>query len=99
MISYLKFKKTPTHRREQMRIAWLSEQGGACALCPRSVTPEDRHELLVDHCHRTGWVRGLLCSSCNLAMAAIDRGDEWIARAIAYRDAVRVKVEIDADSS
>lgn len=37
-------------------------QGGACAMC--SAAPE---RLLVDHCHRTGLVRGLLCTSCNTA--------------------------------
>lgn len=37
-------------------------QDGACAMCSAS-----RGRLLVDHCHRTGQVRGLLCSSCNTA--------------------------------
>ena len=38
-------------------------QAGACAMC--SARPDCR--LLVDHCHRTGLVRGLLCTSCNTA--------------------------------
>ncbi|MFE2710651.1 endonuclease domain-containing protein [Streptomyces mirabilis] len=37
-------------------------QAGACAMC--SASPR---RLLVDHCHRTGLVRGLLCTSCNTA--------------------------------
>ncbi|WP_406122870.1 endonuclease VII domain-containing protein [Streptomyces canus] len=37
-------------------------QAGACAMC--NARPE---RLLVDHCHRTGLVRGLLCTSCNTA--------------------------------
>jgi len=37
-------------------------QAGACAMC--SASPE---RLLVDHCHRSGFVRGLLCTSCNTA--------------------------------
>lgn len=37
-------------------------QAGACAMCSAS-----RRRLLVDHCHRTGLVRGLLCDSCNTA--------------------------------
>ena len=37
-------------------------QDGACAMCGAS-----RGRLLVDHCHRTGAVRGLLCTSCNTA--------------------------------
>lgn len=39
-------------------------QAGACALCSAS-----RGRLLVDHCHRTGLIRGLLCTSCNTAEA------------------------------
>ena len=37
-------------------------QDGACAMCSAS-----RGRLLVDHCHQTGQIRGLLCSSCNTA--------------------------------
>jgi hypothetical protein len=37
-------------------------QAGACALC--SARPE---RLLVDHCHLSGLIRGLLCTSCNTA--------------------------------
>ncbi|MFG2400838.1 endonuclease domain-containing protein [Streptomyces lydicus] len=39
-------------------------QADACALCSAS-----RRRLLVDHCHRTGLIRGLLCTSCNTAEA------------------------------
>lgn len=37
-------------------------QDGACAMC--SALP---NRLLVDHCHRSGLIRGLLCTSCNTA--------------------------------
>lgn len=37
-------------------------QAGACAMCSAS-----GGRLLVDHCHRSGLVRGLLCTSCNTA--------------------------------
>lgn len=42
--------------------ALLALQGGHCALCPN--TPKTRR-LAVDHDHRTGRVRGLLCFRCN----------------------------------
>ncbi|WP_432077860.1 endonuclease domain-containing protein [Streptomyces sp. YPW6] len=42
-------------------------QAGACAMC--SAHPA---RLLVDHCHRTGLIRGLLCTSCNTAEGLSD---------------------------
>ena|SRR5690606_30293391 len=38
-------------------------QGGKCALCQRATGKSRR--LAVDHDHKTGKVRGLLCSICN----------------------------------
>ena len=40
------------------------DQGGVCKIC--EVPP--RRMLVVDHCHLSGKVRGLLCSSCNLGL-------------------------------
>lgn len=42
--------------------AKLGEQGGVCAICWQ---PPVTKRLAVDHDHRTGQVRGLLCSRCN----------------------------------
>ncbi len=44
----------------------LAYQGGECALCGRP--PKDGKSLHVDHDHDTGYVRGLLCFSCNAAL-------------------------------
>ena len=41
----------------------LDAQGGRCEICGES---PDRHRLFVDHDHRTGKVRGLLCQGCNM---------------------------------
>lgn len=38
-------------------------QGGRCAICIGMMTPAH-----IDHCHRNGHVRGLLCSPCNLRL-------------------------------
>lgn len=42
--------------------ALLEAQGGKCAICRRR--PKSKR-LAVDHDHKTGAVRGLLCSRCN----------------------------------
>lgn len=38
-------------------------QGGVCCICERATGKTKR--LAVDHDHETGYVRGLLCSTCN----------------------------------
>lgn len=40
----------------------LDSQGGACAICH---TVPKRKRLAVDHDHKTGHIRGLLCTQCN----------------------------------
>lgn len=42
-------------------------QNNACALCHA-----DDKKLVVDHCHKTGRVRGLLCNGCNLFVSKFD---------------------------
>nr|WP_255450009.1 endonuclease VII domain-containing protein [Skermania sp. ID1734] len=48
-------------------VALWRIQGGSCAICRRANGTTRR--LSVDHCHRTGQVRGLLCRPCNSALA------------------------------
>ena len=43
-------------------------QGYCCAICK---TKQPKKRMAVDHCHDTGKVRGLLCSSCNMALGMI----------------------------
>lgn len=49
----------------------LSSQKGLCAICYQPPT-EKRYQtsrpLCIDHDHKTGQVRGLLCGSCNRAL-------------------------------
>ena len=84
--TYGSFNRAPGHKREAIRIAQLHHQEGRCALCPKQVEPADRHQFVVDHCHTTDRLRGLLCIACNSAMAAVDRGDDWLELARQYRD-------------
>lgn len=45
----------------------LAAQDGVCAICRKECDTGRR--LAVDHCHKTGKVRGLLCVKCNAAVA------------------------------
>ena len=42
----------------------LALQKGCCAICKIN-TPAPKKTFCVDHCHKTGKVRGLLCHRCN----------------------------------
>lgn len=56
------------------------EQGRRCAVCRRHEHVIGAKGLVVDHCHVTGRVRGLLCSGCNAALGLM-RDDETVLRA------------------
>ena len=43
------------------------EQGGCCAICGTHQSKLNRR-LVVDHCHETDVVRGLLCRKCNAGL-------------------------------
>ena len=66
----------------------LLAQGGVCAICHRSEfrngKGKARLSLAVDHCHKTGKIRGLLCVSCNRAIGLLADSIEFLQNAIAY---------------
>lgn len=61
----------------------LAEQDGVCAICQKTDVVVGRR-LAVDHCHKTGKVRGLLCSHCNTAIGRFEDDTDAIQRAIDY---------------
>jgi hypothetical protein len=62
----------------------LLKQGGTCALCPARTGKASGGYLFVDHDHRTGNVRGLLCVSCNTALGLLGDDPEHLTRALRY---------------
>lgn len=61
----------------------LRNQGGGCAIC--GMTPEENGKALaVDHDHRGGDVRGLLCEGCNYKIGMMHEDANWLQRAGAY---------------
>lgn len=67
----------------------LEAQENKCGICGLEETCKDpRHDrvrrLSIDHCHRTGNVRGLLCHSCNTAIGKFKDDIELLHKAIRY---------------
>lgn len=61
----------------------LVEQCFRCRICGRPHDPKGK-QLVVDHCHATGVVRGLLCALCNSAIGYFEEDPTRMASAIAY---------------
>jgi hypothetical protein len=65
----------------------LALQGGGCAICG---SPPVTRRLDIDHNHRTGAIRGLLCARCNRALPseklipADSALGPWLWRALNY---------------
>ena len=60
--------------------ALLAAQGGGCAICGN---PPKTRRLHVDHDHKTGKVRGLLCHRCNRRLDTTVT-PEWLKAAWRY---------------
>lgn len=59
------------------------EQKGVCKICERP-EPTKYYNLAVDHCHKTGKIRGLLCSPCNRALGFLQESSEIVLKAHQY---------------
>lgn len=64
-------------------------QGAGCAICggsEMSVDPKTKkvRRMAIDHCHKTGKVRGLLCSKCNYGLGRFNDSIELLEKAIGY---------------
>ena len=62
----------------------LTEQADSCAICKDSFTESKLPR--VDHNHRTGRVRGLLCHSCNTAIGHLKDDPTILKAAIEYME-------------
>jgi hypothetical protein len=58
--------------------ALLRRQRNRCAIC-RSSSPDS-----VDHCHRTGRIRGILCRTCNAGLGHFRDDPERLRAAAQY---------------
>ena len=79
-------------RRRKLRKYGLTEQSykdlfefqcKCCAICNNKL-PGGKRDWHVDHCHKTGKVRGILCHHCNLMLGNARDTPEILQRGIKY---------------
>jgi hypothetical protein len=70
-------------------LAMFASQNGQCQICKIGLevpvgTRQDKRRTVVDHCHDTGQVRGLLCGECNLGIGYFKHDPALLQAALAY---------------
>jgi hypothetical protein len=76
----------------EQRDALLEKQGGKCAICKSNIvfsTGNGRgvnigYDAVVDHCHETNQIRGVLCGHCNTGLGAFKDNLISLDNAITY---------------
>lgn len=66
---------------ERLKLLYES-QSFKCAICSR--TEDEAGKFDIDHCHKSGHVRGLLCRSCNLGLGMFSDNTGILSLAIKY---------------
>lgn len=61
----------------------FKKQKGCCAICEKHQT-EFNKRFAVDHCHKTGEVRALLCMNCNTGIGSLQDNSEVVFKAYKY---------------
>lgn len=66
----------------EQRDEILKKQGGICPICGTD-NPGTR-DWHIDHCHKTGRVRGVLCNTCNTGLGMFADAPEKLQSAVLY---------------
>lgn len=75
--------KTKYNITEDQYNNMLQEQSNRCLICNSESNAESK-KFAVDHCHKTGKVRGLLCSECNSGIGFLKENPDIMLSAIEY---------------
>ena len=77
----------------------LEEQGGGCAICMTKTWSGKNRAPVIDHDHRTGKARGILCHKCNVAIGLAGEDPERLEAMAVYIRATRRQIEIPAPAA
>jgi len=70
--------------------ALLDAQDGRCAICGSDSPGRGHAHFSVDHCHKSGRVRGLLCGNCNVGIGLLGDCAERVTAAVRYLEGVKL---------
>jgi len=71
----------------------LFTQKNRCYICSLNFSKTEKNKLAhVDHCHKTGRVRGLLCSNCNRGIGLLQDNHNFFYQAIKYLTNDQMKI-------
>lgn len=62
----------------------LNKQEGRCALCGTENPGRNLENFSVDHCHKTGKIRALLCHRCNTGLGSFKDDPDLLEKAAEY---------------
>ncbi len=66
---------------------------GKCGICKRK--PSNLARLVLDHDHKTGKVRGFICSQCNVALGMVGDSPERLRQLAAYLESHRLSSDYE----
>lgn len=83
-------RKIPRGSLRSWAIGHLkTKQGGNCSLCHKPISLQvmgNKSDYVVDHCHETGEIRGVLHRSCNAAEGKVaNAAGRWGAKSMSYQ--------------
>lgn len=62
----------------------LAQQNGGCAICGTTILTKTKSRHYVDHNHKTGKVRGILCHHCNFGIGHFQDNPNLLTKAADY---------------
>ncbi len=87
-------KYKDSHYRQKFKISlealegMLVKQGGHCGICPQVLDFRATREKIecphVDHCHKVGTIRGILCRWCNQQLGKYEKWPDFSKHALEY---------------
>ncbi len=64
----------------------LLKQNYKCLVCENFETEGKFGRLVVDHCHKDGGIRGLICQGCNIALGCVKDNSDTLRKLANYLD-------------